>query len=65
MQLERYGGDDKIFPAWWSNAMVLRVAIDAEGQARTSWEGVHPISTRLIPLEGGFGSIVATVNVLR
>jgi hypothetical protein len=65
MQLERYGGDYKILPAWWSKAMVLRVAIDAERQARISWEGVHPISTRLIPLEGGFGSVVATVNVLR
>jgi hypothetical protein len=65
MQLERYGDDYKIIPAWWSKAMVLRVAIDAERQARNSREGVHPISTRLIPLEGGFGSIVATVNVLR
>ena len=65
MQLERYGGDYKILPAWWSKAMVLWVAIDAERQAEISWEGVHPISTRLIPLEGGFGSVIATVNVLR
>jgi hypothetical protein len=33
MQLEKYGGDYKILPAWWSKSMVLRVAIDAEGQA--------------------------------
>ena len=65
MQLERYGSDYKILPAWWSKARVLRVAIDAERQAENSWEEVHPISTRLIPLEGGFGSVIATVNVLR
>lgn len=65
MQLEKYGGDYKILPAWWSKAMVLRVAIDARGQEKILWEGVHPISTRLVPLEGGCGSVVATVNVLR
>ena len=65
MQLERYGGGYKILPASWSKAMGLYAAIDAEGQARNSRDGVDPISTRLIPLEGGFGSVIATVNVLR
>ena len=65
MQLERYGGTNKILPAWWSKAMGLRAAIDAKGQARIYWEGVHPVGTRLLPLEGGIGSFSATVNVLR
>jgi hypothetical protein len=65
MQLERYGGDYKILPAWWSKSMVIRVAIDTERQAGFLGRASIQFSTGLISLEGGFGSIVATVNVLR
>jgi hypothetical protein len=65
MHLERYGDTNKILPAWWSRAMGLRAAIDAKGQGRIYWEGVHPVRTKPVPLEGGFGSVIATVNVLR